>query len=115
MNGQEQTLSVSALSPETLRAAKEDSEILEQYLKDHESASLRLSGDVDKEITLPDTILRLVYEALAGVAPGKKLKLIEVNDEGSPDFEHQLKQRIKKKEALQRMVEVSEKMRLYDE
>jgi len=85
MNGQEQTLSISILSPETLRLAKENSEILKQYLKDQGTASLKLGGAEGQEITLPDSILRLVYEALSSAATGKRLRLVEEDEEVSPE------------------------------
>ncbi len=153
MNGQEQTLSISILSPEMLRLAKENSEILKQYLKDHGTASLKLGGAEGQEITLPDSILRLVYEALASAATGKRLRLVEEDEEVSPEkaaeflqvsrpflvrlldngeipfhhvgthrrvtmsdlIEYKRKRKVKSKEALQRMVELSEEMGLYDE
>jgi excisionase family DNA binding protein len=149
MKGQE--LSFSFLSSDMLRAAQENSEILKRYLKDHGSASLRLSGTDGKEIPLPDSILRLVYEALACAATGKKLRLVEEDEEVSPEkaaeflqvsrpylvklldggeipfhyvgahrritmsdlIEYKAKRKIRSKEALQRMVEVSEEMGLY--
>lgn len=85
MNGQEQTLSVSILSPEMLRLAQENSEILKRYLQDHGSASLKLSGVEDKEIALPDSILRLVYEAMVCAAMGKRLRLVEEDEEVTPE------------------------------
>ena len=153
MNGQEHKLSVSVLSPEMLRMAQENSEILKQYLEDHRSATLRLGGAEDREITLPDSILRLVYEALVSAATGKRLRLVEEDEEVSPEkaaeflqvsrpylvrlldngeipfhyvgthrrvtmsdlIEYKHKRKIRSKEALQRMVEVSEEMELYDE
>jgi excisionase family DNA binding protein len=153
MKGQEQTLSVSVLSPEMLRLAKENSEILKQYIKDHGSASLKLIGAESKEIALPDSILRLVYEAMVSAASGKRLRLVEEDEEVSPEkaaeflqvsrpylvrlldsgeipfhyvgthrritmsdlIEYKRKRKIKSKEALQRMTELSEEMGLYDE
>lgn len=153
MNGQEQTLSVSILSPEMLRLAKENSEILKQYIKDHGSASLKLIGAGGKEIALPDSILRLVYEAMVSAASGKRLRLVEEDEEVSPEkaaeflqvsrpylvrlldngeipfhyvgthrrvtmydlIEYKRRRKIKSKEALQRMTELSEEMGLYDE
>jgi excisionase family DNA binding protein len=153
MKGQEQTLSFSILSPEMLRLAQENSEILKQYIKDHGSASLKLIGAEGKEIMLPASILRLVYEALASAASGKRLRLVEEDEEVSPEkaaeflqvsrpylvrlldngeipfhyvgthrritmsdlIEYKRKRKIKSKEALQRMTEVSEEMGLYDE
>lgn len=153
MNGQEQTLSVSILSPEMLRLAKENSEILKQYLKENGSARLKLSGAEGHEITLSASVLRLVYEALASAASGKRLRLIEEDEEVSPEkaaeflqvsrpylvklldggeipfhyvgthrritmsdlIEYKRKRKIRSKEALQRMVEVSEEMGLYDD
>lgn len=153
MKGQEQTLSVSILSPEMLRLAKENSEILKQYIKDHGSASLKLIGAGGKEISLPDSILRLVYEAMVSAASGKRLRLVEEDEEVSPEkaaeflqvsrpylvrlldsgeipfhyvgthrritmsdlIEYKRKRKIKSKEALERMTELSEEMGLYDE
>lgn len=153
MNGRKQTLSVSILAPEMLRLAKENSEILKQYLKDHGSASLKLSEAGEKEIALPESVLRLVYEALAGVAMGKRLRLIEEDEEVTPEkaseflqvsrsyltklldageipfreagthrritmsdlIEYKRKRKTVSEEALQRMVEVTEEMGLYDE
>lgn len=153
MKGQEQTLSISVLSPEMLRLAKENSEILKQYIKDHGSASLKLIGAGGKEIALPDSILRLVYEAMVSAASGKRLRLVEEDEEVSPEkaaeflqvsrpylvrlldngdipfhfvgthrritmsdlIEYKRRRKIKSKEALQRMTELSEEMGLYDE
>lgn len=153
MNGQEQMLSVSALSPEMLRLAKENSEILKHYLQEHGSASLKLAGANGQEIALPDSILRLVYEALASASAGKRLRLVEEDEEISPEraaeflqvsrpylvklldggeipfhyvgthrritmsdlIEYKRKRKIKSKEVLQKMVEVSEEMGLYEE
>jgi excisionase family DNA binding protein len=153
MNGQDQILSISVLSPEMLRLAKKNSEILKQYLKDHGTASLKLGGSQETEIPLPDSILRLIYEALDSAAAGKRLRLVEEDEEVSPEkaaeflqvsrpylvklldsgeipfhyvgthrritmsdlIEYKQKRKIKSKEALQRMVEVSEEMGLYDE
>jgi excisionase family DNA binding protein len=85
MKGQERTLSISIRSPEMLRLAQENSEILKQYLNKHATASLKLDEAQGKEITLPDSILRLVYEALAAAASGKKLRLVEEDEEVSPE------------------------------
>jgi len=153
MNGREQNLTVSVLSPEMLRRAQESSEILKQHLKDHGSASLKLGGADDKEITLPDSILRLVYEALVSAATGKRVRLVEEDEEVSPEkaaeflqvsrpylvklldggeipfhyvgthrritvsdlIEYKRERKIKSKEALRKMVELSEEMGLYDE
>jgi excisionase family DNA binding protein len=153
MNMRGQSLSVSVLSPEMLRAAQENSEILKQYLQDHGSARLKLGGADDKEITLPDSILRLVYEAMVCAATGKKLRLVEEDEEVSPEkaaeflqvsrpylvklldsgeipfhhvgthrrvtmsdlIEYKQQRKIKGKEALRKMVEVTEEMGLYDE
>jgi excisionase family DNA binding protein len=153
MNGQEQTLSVSVLSPEMLRLAQENSEKLKQYLKEHATASLKLGGAENIEITLPDSILRLVSEALASAATGKRLRLVEEDEEVSPEaaaeflqipltgllklldqgeipsryvgpkrlitmtdlIEYKQQRASKSKAALQRMVELSEEMGLYDE
>jgi excisionase family DNA binding protein len=153
MKGQEQTLSVSVLSPEMLKLAKRNSEILKQYIKNHGSASLKLIGAGGKEIALPDSILRLVYEAMASAASGKRLRLVEEDEEVSPEkaseflqvsrpylvklldsgkipfhyvgthrritmsdlIEYKRKRKIKSKEALRRMTDLSEEMGLYDE
>ncbi len=85
MNDRERTQSVSIPSPDMLRLAKEDSDLLRQYLKTHATACLKLGGTEDKEITLPDSILRLVCEALASAASGKKLRLVEEDEEVSPE------------------------------
>jgi excisionase family DNA binding protein len=136
-----------------LRRAQESSEILKQYLKEHGSASLRLGGADGKEIVLSDSILRLISEALSSAAAGKKLRLVEEDEEVSPEkaaeflqvsrpylvrlldggeipfhyvgthrritmsdlIEYKRKRKIRSKEALQKMVEVSEEMGLYDE
>ena len=153
INDQEQPLSVSILSPEMLQQAKENSEVLKQYLKNHATANLILDGAEGKEMILPDSILRLIYEALVAAASGKKLSLVEEDEEVSPEkaaaflhvsrpylvrlldngeipfhyvgthrritmsdvIEYKHKRKIKSKEALQRMTELSEKMGLYDE
>jgi excisionase family DNA binding protein len=153
MKGRERTRSISILSPEMLRLAKENSDILKHYLKNHATASLKLGGVQGQEITLPDSILRLVSEALAAAASGKQLRLVEEDAEVSPEkaaeflqvsrpylvrlldhgeipfhyvgthrritmselIEYRRKRKIKSKEALQRMTELSEEMGLYDE
>lgn len=85
MNDREQTQSVAILSPEMLRLAKADSDLLKQYLKTHATACLKLGENEDKEIILPGSILRLVSEALASAASGKKLRLVEEDEEVSPE------------------------------
>ncbi|ETW96134.1 MAG: DNA-binding protein [Candidatus Entotheonella factor] len=85
MNDQERTQSVSIPSPEMLRLAKADSDLLRQYLQTHATACLKLGGSEDQEIILPDSILQLVCEALASAASGKKLRLVEEDEEVSPE------------------------------
>lgn len=85
MNDRERTQSVLIPSAEMLRLAKADSDTLKEYLKTHATACLKLGGTEDKEITLPDSILRLVCEALASTASGKKLRLVEEDEEVSPE------------------------------
>jgi len=85
MNRREQTFSISNPTPEMLMLAKEISEILKQYLRDHNTANLKLVEAGGKEITLPDSILRLVYETLASAASGKRLRLVEEDEEVSPE------------------------------
>src|SRR5262249_16941140 len=152
MNGQEQTPSIPVTSSEMLRLAKKNCEILKQYLKDHGTASLKLGGDQDTEITLPVSILRLIGEVLESTAAGKRVRLVKEDEEVSPEaaaeflqvshpfsvklldsgeipshhieahrritmsdlIEYEQKRKIKSKEALQRMVEVSEEMGLYE-
>ena len=85
MSGQERTLSISIRSPEMIRLAQENREILKQYLTHHAMASLKLEGDPGEEIILPEPILRLVYEALDAAASGKNLRLVEEDEEVSPE------------------------------
>ncbi len=152
MNGHEQSHSFSILSPEMLRRAQENSEILKQHINDNGAASLKLGGVEGKEIALPDSIPRLVCEALVCAATGKRLRLVEEDEEISPekaaeflqvsrpylvklldggeipfhyvgthrritmsDLIEYERRKIRSKEALQRMVEVSEEMGLYDD
>ena len=153
MSSREQSLTLFVLSPEMLRRAQESSEILKQYLEGHGSASLKLGGASNQEIVLPDSILRLVYEALSSAAAGKKLRLVEEDEEVSPEkaaeflqvsrpylvrlleggeipfhyvgthrritmsdlIEYKRRRKLRSKEALQKMVEASEEMGLYDE
>jgi excisionase family DNA binding protein len=153
MNSQEQILSVLNLSPEMLKLVKENSEILKHYLKEHATARLKLGGAEGQEITLSDSILRLVYEAMVSAASGKRLRLVEEDEEVSPEkaseflqvsrpylvrlldngeipfhyvgthrritmsdlIEYKCQRKVKSKEALRRMTELSEEMGLYDE
>lgn len=85
MNGQDRTRSVSIRSAEMMRLAQENCEILKQYLNHHTMASLKLDEAQGKEIPLPESILRLVYEALVAAASGKHLRLVEEDIEVSPE------------------------------
>ena len=85
MKGQDRTRSVSIRSPEMMELAQKNSDILKHYLTKHATASLKLDDAQDQEITLPESILRLVYEALAAAASGKQLRLVEEDAEVSPE------------------------------
>ena len=85
MKGEERALSISIQSPEMLRLAQENREILKHYLTHHATASLKLEADQSQEITIPESILRLVYEAFDAAASGKMLRLVEEDEEVSPE------------------------------
>lgn len=85
MKGKERTLSIAFRSPEMLRVAQENRDILKHYLTKHATASLKLEADQDQEIALPESILRLVYAALDAAVAGKKLRLVEEDQEVSPE------------------------------
>jgi excisionase family DNA binding protein len=71
------------LPPKALAGIRKHREELERYLKKKRSASLKLGPD--HEIPLPASLTVLVVQALASAGEGKRIVLIEENEEISPE------------------------------
>jgi excisionase family DNA binding protein len=80
---QEVSFSVSDLPPESLALVRKHLALLQDYLARKRPASLKLGKD--KEIPLPDSLTTLVIRALCGAADGKKIVLVEEDEEVSPE------------------------------
>ncbi len=79
---QEVSFSVSDLPTESLVLIKKHLGVLEKGLSKKQSASLKLGHG--KEIPLPKSLTTLVVQALTGAVRGKKIVLVEENEEVSP-------------------------------
>jgi excisionase family DNA binding protein len=73
----------SDLPPKVRAVLRKHREELEQCLTKKQSASLKLGPG--HEIPLPESLTRLVVHALAGADAGKRLILLEVNEEMTPE------------------------------
>ncbi len=79
---QELSFRASDLPPKALAGIRKHREELERYLRKKRSASLKLGPD--HEIPLPESLTVLVVQALARAGEGKRIVLIEENEEMSP-------------------------------
>ena len=82
-NAQELVFSVSELSPETLATIRKNLDALKEYLAKGQSATIRVGKG--KEIPLPDSLINLFSQALTKAAAGKKIVIVEEDDEVSPE------------------------------
>ncbi|MGH9837615.1 MAG: helix-turn-helix domain-containing protein [Blastocatellia bacterium] len=82
-NAQELSFSVNDLSPESIAGIRKNLEMLQEYLAKGQQASLRMGKG--KEIPLPDSLINLVFQALTKAAAGKRIIIVEEDDEVSPE------------------------------
>jgi excisionase family DNA binding protein len=79
---QELSFSVSELSPESLAFVRKNIDLLKKYLAKRQPASLKLGRNT--EIQLPESVIALIFQALSRAADGKKIVLVEEEEEVSP-------------------------------
>jgi excisionase family DNA binding protein len=79
---QELSFSVSDLPPESLALVRKHLALLQEYLARKQPASLKLGKG--EEIPLPESLTALVMRALSSAADGKKIVLVEEDEEVSP-------------------------------
>jgi excisionase family DNA binding protein len=80
---QELSFSVSELSPESLAFVRKNIDLLKKYLAKRQPASLKLGKNT--EIQLPESVIALIFQALSRAADGKKIVLVEEEEEVSPE------------------------------
>lgn len=80
---QELSFRASDLPPKALASIRKHREELGQYLKKKQPASLKLGPG--QEIPLPESLTLLVVQALSSAGEGKRVVLIEENEEVSPE------------------------------
>jgi excisionase family DNA binding protein len=80
---QELSFSVSDLPPESLALVRKHLALLQEYLARKQPASLKLGKG--KEIPLPESLTALVIRTLCRAADGKKIVLVEEDEEVSPE------------------------------
>jgi excisionase family DNA binding protein len=80
---QELSFSVSDLSPESVATIRKNLDALKEYLSKGQVASIRIGKG--KEIPLPESLINLFSQALTKAAAGKKVVLVEEDDEVSPE------------------------------
>jgi excisionase family DNA binding protein len=80
---QEVSFRTSDLPPKSLALIRKHREVLEQCLTKKQPASLKLGHG--KEIPLPESLTILLVQALARAGEGKKIVLVEENEEASPE------------------------------
>ena len=73
----------SDLSPRARAVIRKHREELEQCLTKKQSVSLKLGPG--QEIPLPDSLTRVVVQALARAGEGKRIVLLEENEEMTPE------------------------------
>lgn len=79
--GRELTLE---LTPESLASVAKASKIIEDHLARDGAASLRLGGEGAAEVEIPAPVLELILRTLARAAEGKRIRLVDEDDEVSP-------------------------------
>lgn len=82
-NTQELSFSVSDLSPESVATIRKNLDALKEYLSKGQVASIRVGKG--KEIPLPESLINLFSQALTKAAAGKKVVIVEEDDEVSPE------------------------------
>jgi excisionase family DNA binding protein len=82
-NTWELSFSVSDLSPESVAMIRKNLDALKEYLSKGQVASIRVGKG--KEIPLPESLINLFSQALSKVAAGKKVVIVEEDDEVSPE------------------------------
>lgn len=82
-NTGELSFSVSDLSPESVAAIRKNLDALKEYLSKGQVASIRVGKG--KEIPLPESLIDLFSQALTKAAAGKKVVIVEEDDEVSPE------------------------------
>jgi excisionase family DNA binding protein len=80
---QELSFSVSELSPESLAFVRKNIDLLKKYLAKRQPASLKLGKNT--EIQLPESVIALIFQVLSRAADGKKIVLVEEEEEVSPE------------------------------
>ena len=82
-NTGELSFSVSDLSPESVATIRKNLDALKEYLSKGQVASIRVGKG--KEIPLPESLIDLFSQALTKAAAGKKVVIVEEDDEVSPE------------------------------
>jgi len=82
-NTRELSFSVSDLSPESVATIRKNLDALKEYLSKGQVASIRVGKG--KEIPLPESLINLFSQALTKAAAGKKVVIVEEDDEVSPE------------------------------
>lgn len=82
-NTGELSFSVSDLSPESVATIRKNLDVLKEYLSKGQVASIRVGKG--KEIPLPESLIDLFSQALTKAAAGKKVVIVEEDDEVSPE------------------------------
>ncbi len=82
-NTRELSFSVSDLSPESVATIRKNLDALKEYLSKGQVASIRIGKG--KEIPLPESLINLFSQALTKAAAGKKVVIVEEDDEVSPE------------------------------
>lgn len=82
-NTRELSFSVSDLSPESVATIRKNLDALKEYLSKGQIASIRIGKG--KEIPLPESLINLFSQALTKAAAGKKVVIVEEDDEVSPE------------------------------
>ena len=80
--GRELTLE---LTPESLASLAKARGLIEDNLAHNGPVSLRLGGEGAAEVEIPGPVLELILRTLARVAEGKRIRLVEEDDEVSPE------------------------------
>src|SRR5437667_10922717 len=80
---QKLSFSMSDLPPESLALVKQHLALLQDYLARQQPASLTLGKG--KAIPLPESLTALSIRALCSVADGKKIVLVEEDEEVAPE------------------------------
>jgi len=79
---QEVSFSASDLPPESLALLRKHLEVLKECLTTQQPISLKLKN---KEVPLPASLATLVVQALSSIADGKRIVLVEADEEVSPE------------------------------